>query len=61
MRHTMLGNPLIKPWQDLATVADDFEMEQFLLGSWYVCWGTKPAGAQMDALPYTTERLVAAE
>ena len=61
MRHTMLGNPLIKPWQDLAAVADDFEMEQFLFGSWYVCWGTKPARAQMDALPYATEQLIAAE
>ena len=61
MRHTMLGNPLIKPWQDLAAVADEFEMEQFLFGSWYVCWGTKPTRAQMDALPYATEQLIAAE
>jgi ubiquinone/menaquinone biosynthesis C-methylase UbiE len=61
MRHTMLGNPLIKPWQDLAAVTDDFEMEQFVFGSWYVCWGTKSAGVQMDALPYATERLIAAE
>jgi hypothetical protein len=61
MRHTMLGNPLIKPWQDLAAVTDDFEMEQFLFGSWYVCWGTKSAGVQMDALPYAIERLIAAE
>ena len=45
----------------LAAVTDDFEMEQFLFGSWYVCWGTKSAGAQMDALPYATERLIAAE
>jgi hypothetical protein len=57
----MLGNPLIKPWQDLAAVTDGFEMEQFLFGSWYVCWGTKSAAPQMDALPYTTERLIAAE
>lgn len=61
MRHTMLGNPLIKPWQDLAAVTDDFEMEQFLFGSWYVCWGTKSAAVKMDALPYATERLIAAE
>ena len=61
MRHTMLGNPLIKPWQHLAAVADHFEMEQFVFGSWYVCWGSKPAGAQMGALPYAPERLIAAE
>ena len=60
MKHTMLGNPLIKPWQDLAAVADDFAMEEFLFGSWYVCRGTKPAGAQVRELPYA-ERLIAAE
>jgi hypothetical protein len=61
MKHTMLGNPLIKPWQDLAAVADDFAMEEFLFGSWYVCRGTKPAGAQVRELPYAAERLIAAE
>jgi ubiquinone/menaquinone biosynthesis C-methylase UbiE len=61
MRHTMLGNPLIKPWQHLAAVADDFQMEQFLFGSWYVCWGIKSGGAQMEALPYASEQLIAAE
>ena len=43
MKRTMLGNPLIKPWKDLAAVVDDFEMEEFLFGSWYICWGTKSA------------------
>lgn len=59
MRRTMLGNPLIKPWQDLAAVVDGFEMEEFLFGSWYVCWGTKPTHAQTGELP--AERLIAAE
>ena len=45
MKFTMLGNPLIKPWNDLAAVVDGFEMEEFLFGSWYVCWGTKSAAA----------------
>ena len=44
MRHTMLGNPLIKPWQDLAAVTDNFEMEQFLFGSWYVRKSISPTG-----------------
>jgi SAM-dependent methyltransferase len=61
MQHTMLGNPLIKPWQHLAAFADDFQTEQFLFGSWYVCWGIKSGGAQMDALPYASEQLIAAE
>ena len=60
MKRTMLGNPFIKPWNDLAAIADDFEMEEFLFGSWYVCRGTKSAGAQSyDLLP--AERLLAAE
>jgi ubiquinone/menaquinone biosynthesis C-methylase UbiE len=59
MRRTMLGNPLIKPWQDLATVIDGFEMEEYLFGSWYACWGTKPINAHTSDLP--PERLIAAE
>jgi ubiquinone/menaquinone biosynthesis C-methylase UbiE len=61
MKHTMLGNPLIQPWKDLAAVVDDFEMEEFLFGSWYVCWGTKPAPSQLRELPCVTEQLIAAE
>jgi demethylmenaquinone methyltransferase/2-methoxy-6-polyprenyl-1,4-benzoquinol methylase len=41
MKSTMLGNPLIKPWHDLARVTKGFEMEEFLFGSWYVCRGSK--------------------
>jgi len=60
MKHTLLGNPFIKPWNDLAATAHEFEMEEFLFGSWYVCWGTKSAGAQSyDLLP--AEQLLAAE
>ena len=57
----MLGNPLIKPWNDLAAVVDGFEMEEFLFGSWYICWGTKSAGVQIGELPPMDERLIAAE
>jgi len=60
MRFTMLGNPLIKPWLDLAGVVDDFEMEKFLFGSWYICWGNKPSAAASDEVP-TGEQLIAAE
>jgi ubiquinone/menaquinone biosynthesis C-methylase UbiE len=41
MRHTMLGNPLIKPWEDLARLAGTVEMEQFMFGSWYICRAIK--------------------
>ena len=42
MRRTMLGNPLIEPWKDLANLADDFDMRGIGYGTWYVCRGTKP-------------------
>jgi demethylmenaquinone methyltransferase/2-methoxy-6-polyprenyl-1,4-benzoquinol methylase len=61
MRHTMLGNPLIEPWKDLAAVADDFEMEEYLFGSWYICRGTKSARSQRGARPDAPQGLIAAE
>jgi demethylmenaquinone methyltransferase/2-methoxy-6-polyprenyl-1,4-benzoquinol methylase len=61
MRHTMLGNPLIAPWKDLAAIAEDFEMEEFLFGSWYICRGTKSARAQSCERPSPPEHLIAAE
>jgi len=61
MKYTMLGNPLIKPWRDLAAVVDGFGMEEFLFGSWYVCWGTKSANAAEADLPDAVAHLIAAE
>jgi hypothetical protein len=34
-------------------------MEEFVFGSWYVCWGVKPAHAEAADLP--CEHLIAAE
>jgi demethylmenaquinone methyltransferase/2-methoxy-6-polyprenyl-1,4-benzoquinol methylase len=45
MKRTMLGNPLIKPWEDVERLAGSVEMKQFMLGSWYICAATKPAAA----------------
>ncbi|MEA2987379.1 MAG: hypothetical protein QOG83_90 [Alphaproteobacteria bacterium] len=42
MKRTMLGNPLIRPWDDLARFTDEVQMEEFMFGSWYICRGTKP-------------------
>jgi demethylmenaquinone methyltransferase/2-methoxy-6-polyprenyl-1,4-benzoquinol methylase len=61
MKHTMLGNPLIEPWKDLAAIADDFEMEEYLFGSWYICRGTKSPRGRRGARPDVPERLIAAE
>ncbi len=61
MKFTMLGNPLIKPWQDLAAVVDGFAMEEFMFGSWYICWGTKSAQASEAARSDAVPHLIAAE
>jgi protein-L-isoaspartate O-methyltransferase len=61
MKHTMLGNPLIEPWKELAAIARDVEMEEFLFGSWYMCWGTKPVCTQSNELSGPPARLIAAE
>ena len=58
MKRTMLGNPLIKPWEDVARLAGTIEMEQFMFGSWYICTATKPLdhGANDDG-PLTFQAL----
>lgn len=43
MKHPLLGNPLIQPWKHLVALADEFSMEEFLFGSYYICHGSKPA------------------
>jgi demethylmenaquinone methyltransferase/2-methoxy-6-polyprenyl-1,4-benzoquinol methylase len=42
MKHTMLGNPLIRPWEVLADVAGDVEMSESMFSSYYICSATKP-------------------
>jgi ubiquinone/menaquinone biosynthesis C-methylase UbiE len=42
MKRTMLGNPYIQPWKDLARFTDQIEMEEFMLGAYYICRGIKP-------------------
>lgn len=41
MKKTMLGNPLIRPWDDLARLTDQFEMQELMFGSYYICRGIK--------------------
>jgi ubiquinone/menaquinone biosynthesis C-methylase UbiE len=43
MKHTLLGNPLIQPWQYHAALVDNFHMKEFRVSSYYFCSGTKPA------------------
>jgi ubiquinone/menaquinone biosynthesis C-methylase UbiE len=42
MKRTMLGNPLIRPWEDLTKLAGAIEMEEFMFGSYYVARAVKP-------------------
>jgi ubiquinone/menaquinone biosynthesis C-methylase UbiE len=42
MKRTMLGNPLIHPWEELAEIVDRFEMRECLFSSYYICSATKP-------------------
>jgi ubiquinone/menaquinone biosynthesis C-methylase UbiE len=42
MRRTMLANPFIQPWEHLRRCAGHFDMQEFLLGSYYICYGIKP-------------------
>jgi ubiquinone/menaquinone biosynthesis C-methylase UbiE len=49
MKHTMLGNPLIHPWEELAALTDDINMTQRLFRSYYICCGVKPVRASGEA------------
>jgi hypothetical protein len=50
MRHTLLGNPEIRPWEDLARLPGKFEMWESLFGAYYICRVTKPQAAVEPAL-----------
>jgi len=39
---TVLGNPYIRPWEQLARIVDNFKMEEQRFGSYYICQGNKP-------------------
>jgi ubiquinone/menaquinone biosynthesis C-methylase UbiE len=41
MKRTVLGNPLIKPWDELSGLAQEFSMEELLFGTYYICRGRK--------------------
>ncbi len=41
MRHTMLGNPLVRPWEDVREIAGSFTWDEFLFGSYYICGAVK--------------------
>ena len=61
MKRTMLGNPLVKPWRDLAEIGGDFQMAEFLFGSYYICRAIKPDPAVAETDAGEPIRMIAAE
>ena len=54
MKRTVLGNPLIRPWEELAAISGHFDMAEYLFRSYYICRGMKPMlGARA---PHGSER-----
>jgi ubiquinone/menaquinone biosynthesis C-methylase UbiE len=41
MKHTLLGNPLVQPWKELAQLTTDIDVVARQFGSYYVCRGVK--------------------
>jgi hypothetical protein len=41
MKHTMLGNPPIHPWEELARLTEQWDMRQRRFNSYYICCGIK--------------------
>ena len=52
MRHTMLGNPLIQPWNELAAIAEHVDMRKCRFDSYYICRAAKPLHAAQSDLAY---------
>jgi len=42
MKVTMLGNPYIRPWEDLKQFAGEVDKQEFLFSSYYICHAIKP-------------------
>jgi ubiquinone/menaquinone biosynthesis C-methylase UbiE len=49
MQKTLLGNPLLQPWEHLAGVTDNCETKDYLFSSYYVSRGIKPFAAMVEA------------
>ena len=38
---TVLGNPNVRPWDELRELADDIDYEEFQWGTYYICRARK--------------------
>jgi ubiquinone/menaquinone biosynthesis C-methylase UbiE len=50
MKKTLLGNPYIKPWDDVRKLDPRLEMTEYLGGSYYICRARKPVPVAKAAL-----------
>ena len=41
-RATVLGNPDVRPWDELRDLTDDAGCEEVQFETYYICWGRKP-------------------
>jgi len=48
MKATVLGDPDVRPWEDLRKLTPYFEMQEFNFGTYYICRGTKPQALVED-------------
>ncbi len=42
MKPTVLGNPDLRPWDELRELIADFDTQELMFGTYYVCRGRKP-------------------
>jgi ubiquinone/menaquinone biosynthesis C-methylase UbiE len=54
MKHTMLGNPLIHPWEELASLTEHWDMSQQRFNSYYICCGIKRSARMSRAAEIDT-------
>jgi demethylmenaquinone methyltransferase/2-methoxy-6-polyprenyl-1,4-benzoquinol methylase len=59
MKHTMLGNPLIEPWKELAALTKQLGMSECLFGSYYICRGIKQLAEERSDRAADDETVVA--
>ena len=45
MKATVLGDPDVRPWEDLRQLTPQFDMQEVNLGTYYICRGVKPQAA----------------
>jgi hypothetical protein len=46
----MLGNPLVRPWVELAEIAKNVRMSEYLFGAYYICQAKKPLARERQTL-----------